>query len=210
MRIRIGAVVLGVCVLLFIIIAAVLPESGPLMIDEKAAQAVRHMAGHQGEQVWKAVTELGSSTIIIAAALVYTAWLGWRLRSAAVLWIPAGGAAAYLLNQGLKTWLDRERPTGAWGIEFDGASFPSGNAMLAMAVYGTMMLSFLLYTKAGRVAKSTAAIVGVAIIVCVGFSRLFFGVHYVTDIIAGYAAGGAVMMVSLYLLGTSIKRKQRI
>jgi len=197
-------------VLLFIIIAAMLPESGPLDIDEKAAEAVRSAAGHQGEQAWRAVTELGSSIVIIAAALVYTAWLGWRLLSAAALWIPAGGAAAYALNQGLKTWLRRERPADAWGIEFAGASFPSGNAMLAMTVYGTIALSFLLYTKAGRVAKSTAAVAGVVVIVCVGFSRLFFGVHYVTDIVAGYAAGGAVMLASLYMLGVSLKRKRRI
>ncbi|GFN30737.1 phosphatase PAP2 family protein [Paenibacillus xylaniclasticus] len=210
MKPRIGAGLFAVCVLLFAAIAAMVPDKGPLYIDKKAVEAVRSLAGYQGEEIWKAVTELGSATVIIAAALVYTAWLGWRLRSAAVLWIPGGAAVGYALNQGLKAWLDRERPAGAWGIEFDGASFPSGNAMLAVAVYGTIMLSFVLYTKAGRVAKLFAAIVAVAIIVSVGFSRLFFGVHYVTDVVAGYAAGGAVMLASLHMLDKSLERSRRL
>lgn len=197
------------CAILLGAIVLSLPDAGPLAIDRNAAEAVQSLTGKQGEQMWKAVTNLGSPVIIVAVALLYSIWFGLRRRTWAALYIPAAGIVAYVLNQLLKGWVDRPRPEGAWGIEVDGASFPSGNAMLAMAVYGTITASFVLYALAGRAAKWIASIVGIIAIACVGFSRLFFGVHYVSDIAAGYAAGALIMLIALHLVHYSLNRNNR-
>ncbi|PWW05469.1 undecaprenyl-diphosphatase [Paenibacillus cellulosilyticus] len=194
------------CAILFGGIVWSIPDAGPLAIDREAADAIQSLTGKQGEQVWKAVTNLGSSLIIVAVALLYSIWFGLHRRTWAALYIPAAGIVAYACNQLLKGWVDRPRPLGAWGIEVDGASFPSGNAMLAMAVYGTIALSFVLYAIAGRAAKWIASIIGIICIASVGFSRLFFGVHYLSDIVAGYAAGALVMLLALHLVHYSLHR----
>ncbi|GMK41491.1 hypothetical protein PCCS19_45480 [Paenibacillus sp. CCS19] len=199
----------AVSALLFGGIVLALPDAGPLAVDRQAAEAIQSM-GQQGEQLWEAVTNLGSSTVIVAAALLYSIWFGLHRRTWAALYIPASGIVAYVINQLLKGWVDRPRPAGAWGIEVDGSSFPSGNAMLAMAVYGTITASFVLYALAGRAAKWIASTVGIIGIACVGFSRLFFGVHYLSDIAAGYAAGALVMLPALHLIHHTLHRNPRV
>ncbi|MWC28099.1 phosphatase PAP2 family protein [Paenibacillus sp. MMS18-CY102] len=192
------------CVALFGVLALTLPEAGPSRVDERVAQGVRTIAGNSGEECWRSVTQLGSSV-----AIVYAAWFGWRNRTISALLIPMAGAAAYGVNQVLKAIVDRPRPVGAWGIEVDGSSFPSGNAMLAMAVYGTIAVSFVLYAAASRAVKATVGAVGFLIIIAVGFSRLYFSVHYFTDILAGYAAGGSIMLAALHLLNLTLSRGKR-
>ncbi|EFM12020.1 phosphoesterase PA-phosphatase related protein [Paenibacillus curdlanolyticus YK9] len=199
----------ALCIIVFVIIAFTLPEAGPARFDERVAQAVHSLAGDSGEGWWKAVTQLGSSVAIVVVSLAYAAWFGWRNRTFGALWIPLAGIAAYGVNQVLKMMVDRPRPAGAWGIETDGASFPSGNAMLAAAVYGTIAASFVLYAAASRVVKATVGAVGFIIIIAVGFSRLYFSVHYFTDILAGYAAGACVMLAALHLLNMALSRVKR-
>ncbi|MBD3918875.1 phosphatase PAP2 family protein [Paenibacillus sp. PR3] len=209
-RVWIGGGAFAICALLFGGIVLALPDAGPLTIDREAAEAVQSLAGQQGEKLWKAVTNLGSSVVIVAAALLYGIWFGIHRRTWAALYIPAAGVVAYVCNQLLKSWVDRPRPAGAWGIEVDGSSFPSGNAMLAMAVYGTITASFVLYALAGRTAKWIASTIGIIGIACVGFSRLFFGVHYLSDIAAGYAAGALVMLIALHMVNYTLNRKHSV
>jgi len=208
-RVWIGGGAFAICALLFGGIVLTLPDAGPLSIDREAAEAVQSLTGQQGEQLWEAVTHLGSSVVITAAALLYSIWFGIHRRTWAALYFPAAGVAAYVLNQLLKSWVVRPRPAGAWGIDVDGSSFPSGNAMLAMAVYGMITASFVLYAIAGRAAKWIASTIGIIGIACVGFSRLFFGVHYLSDIVAGYAAGALVMLITLHLVHYTLNRKHR-
>lgn len=205
----IGGGAVAISALLFGGIALALPDAGPLPIDREAAEAIQSM-GQQGEQFWEAVTNLGSSVVIVAVALLYSIWFGLHRRTWAALYIPAAGIVAYVVNQLIKSWVDRPRPAGAWGIEVDGTSFPSGNAMLAMAVYGTITATFVLYALAGRAAKWIASTVGIIGIACVGFSRLFFGVHYLSDITAGYAAGALVMLIALHLINYTLNRNHSV
>lgn len=206
-RVWIGGGAFALCALLFIAIWLQIPDAGPMTVDEKAAETVRSWAGTEGEAFWRSVTKLGSSSVIVAVSLLYAGWFGWRRRTAWALLIPVSGAVAYGVNQLLKMWIERPRPIEAWGIEVDGTSFPSGNAMLAMAVYGTIALSFMMYGSAGRFVNILTALIGLAVVAAVGFSRLFFNVHYFTDIVAGYAAGGLVTLAALHMLHKVLGRQ---
>ena len=97
----------------------------------------------------------------------------------------AGGAVLSIL---LKSLFHRVRPETFWVVPETGFSFPSGHALATMCFYG--MLAFLAIRNIekwrGRLAVITIAVI---ISLAVGISRIYLGVHYPTDVVAGYAAG---------------------
>ncbi|MFG6494274.1 phosphatase PAP2 family protein [Fictibacillus sp. UD] len=113
-------------------------------------------------------------------------------------------------NQWFKNWFERDRPMYDRVIEITGYSFPSGHAMISIAFFG--LLSYLLvqnyaFLRAYRkyIYFLTALFIGL-----VGFSRVYLGVHFPTDVLGGYAAGGTwlLLCVLLYkwLVGLSNRR----
>jgi len=138
------------------------------------------------------VTALGARVVVYMVVLIASAFL-WQSRhhySAALLWVAVLGSG--LINTVLKLTFNRPRPdVFPWRTQHVGlASFPSGHAMTSIVVYGT--LAFLL----GRLAPTrwlrrvVWALAGV-VIVLVGVSRLYLGVHYPSDVLAGFVIGGA-------------------
>lgn len=141
----------------------------------------------------RAVTALGSPVVLAALAIVSGVAAGWRSRS----WLPValavvGACGAGLIIAAAKAVVGRDRPPTPFAvITEDGFSFPSGHATGTAAV---TLLSAWLLTRwaitswAWRVAMWATA-VGVA--GAVGFSRVYLGVHYVSDVLAGWLLGAA-------------------
>lgn len=92
-----------------------------------------------------------------------------------------------IINELLKLSFHRVRPNLHRLIEIGGYSFPSGHAMNAFAVYG--ILTYLLWNNVpGRIGRIVLIITGSFFIVMIGTSRIYLGVHYPSDVIAGYFA----------------------
>ncbi|UQD51044.1 phosphatase PAP2 family protein [Bacillus methanolicus] len=102
-----------------------------------------------------------------------------------------------ILNQTLKLFFHRTRPDLHRLIGASGYSFPSGHAMNAFSVYG--ILSFLLWrhipTRWGRI---FLIFISSLMILMIGTSRIYLGVHYPTDIIGGYFASGCWLAFSIW------------
>lgn len=109
-----------------------------------------------------------------------------RVASAGLL-VALGGAG--VLNTILKFWFGRRRPDLPWSVVHEqGFSFPSGHAMTALVSYG--MLAYLACRRCrGAVAATTAAAATAALILGIGVSRIYLGVHFPSDSMAGYAGG---------------------
>jgi membrane-associated phospholipid phosphatase len=162
--------------------------------DRALAVALNRHATPLGVDVLGAITLLGDKWLIAAVAVA--GGLGLALRRRRVLlagWLAslAGGA---LLNLALKAAFRRARP------EFDaplatalGWSFPSGHAMGAMVAYG--MVSYLLVLRFGRAPAPFIVAAGSALVLAVGFSRIYLGVHYFSDVVGGYLSGIAWLAV---------------
>lgn len=138
------------------------------------------------------VTALGARAVVYMVVLVASAFL-WQSRhhySAAMLWVAVIGSG--LINTVLKVTFNRPRPdVFPWRTQHVGlASFPSGHAMTSIVVYGT--LAFLIARLAPtRWLRRLVWVVAVLVIVLVGLSRLYLGVHYPSDVLAGFVVGGA-------------------
>jgi undecaprenyl-diphosphatase len=134
------------------------------------------------------LTALGSPVVLFTTAVLVSVLL-WHLerrRHVALIWVSASGAI--LLNQALKELFARPRPPTA--VDVFSLSFPSGHAMHAMVFYTIM--AYVLGRVVGRgPARTVVYVLGSAIVVLVGWTRMYLGVHYPTDIAAGYAAGYA-------------------
>jgi membrane-associated phospholipid phosphatase len=147
-------------------------------------------AGHRAgwlTPVMRIITTLGSPTGIMITATVLVGALCWRSRR---FWpgllavVVLGGAE--LLQTTTKVLVARPRPPmSLWapGLSATGFSFPSGHAVVAGAGYGLMAILLTRYTgRRLRVAATAAAAV-------VGVSRLYLGVHWFTDVLAGWVIG---------------------
>lgn len=111
----------------------------------------------------------------------------------------AAGAGAGLLNQLLKAFFQRVRPDLVPSpFHLTSYSFPSGHSMGSIACYG--MLAFVLMRLLRRrTHRALVALAAALLVFCVGLSRVYFGVHYPTDVAGGFLAGGTWLAISIAL-----------
>lgn len=146
-------------------------------------------------EVLSTVSELGSTPTISAVTLctlILLVIVGRHVDASAVLLIVATTAT---LTLSMKNVIERPRPDliPATVIE-DGFSFPSGHAAMSVAVYGAIAL---LTTRSPLHPTIRAAIIGtlIALIIAIGASRTYLGVHYPTDIVGGWLTGVVAMLL---------------
>jgi membrane-associated phospholipid phosphatase len=136
------------------------------------------------------VTTLGSTVAMALLAVAVGAWCWWRGRRADAVLAVGAMAGASLVFRLLKVWLDRSRPPAADRLVAEtNESLPSGHATMSIVVVGTIVV----LAWAGRGAWARAAMVGAAAawIGAVGTTRVYLGVHWVSDVLAGWAVGAA-------------------
>jgi undecaprenyl-diphosphatase len=141
--------------------------------------------------IMRTVTAFGSTTVLIPLVVISGLAL-YRRRGS---WLPlatlaAAQAGAIVLYDTIKLLVHRPRPSvGPLVATASGYSFPSGHATQSMAVYVTLALVL----SAGRDMRTRTAAVAAAVIITllIGVSRVYLGVHWATDVIAGWALGAA-------------------
>lgn len=139
---------------------------------------------------------LGSSAVVLPASLVSAALFWMRgIRPEAIVLL-VGPVIAALLALVIKVLVGRDRPpTGHYLVDVDTSSFPSGHATHASAFWAAMVA--VLWSKTGR-QQTFLVIVGASVVALVGTTRLILGVHWFSDVAAGWALGAAtIAMVSL-------------
>jgi undecaprenyl-diphosphatase len=117
--------------------------------------------------------------------------------------VTAGGGA--LLNTGLKSVFHRARPTFASEFPVSSWSFPSGHAMDSLIGYG--LLAYWLgerFPHRRFIIRYAAA----ALILLIGFARIYLGVHYLSDVIAGFAAG--TLWLTVCITGYQFAERRRV
>lgn len=187
--------------LLFAAIAAEIVVWNSSVVDAPFKQWMGEAGSDATETFWKTITQLGSTKFVIfvwlAASITFIAYRRWKTS----LLFTATVLTAWLLNAAVKESIARERPSGHL-VEADGFSFPSANAMVSVALYG--ILAYLVYKKLPPSLRWLAALLSTALILLIGISRIFLNVHYPSDILGGFLAGGAVM---LFWIGVDVRGK---
>ncbi|HEX2728530.1 MAG TPA: phosphatase PAP2 family protein [Rubrobacteraceae bacterium] len=160
------------------------------------------------------ITTLGYYYVVVpllAVAVLVFYLKGWKLSAVLLVVSTAGGI---VLTTVLKSVFRRARPdlfdSGYTASFF---SFPSGHATVAVGFYG--MLTLILAYHLRGLARWAVVSAGVSLVLLIGFSRLYLGVHYPTDVLAGFLASplwvitvGAVYALWLTLRGRSARENE--
>ncbi|MEG4499737.1 phosphatase PAP2 family protein [Microcoleus sp. F10-C6] len=171
----------------FATIAEEVLEKESYAFDTSILLALRELHAPLGDRIMLGFTFLGEPNLLLVICLSLSIiLLGRNHRSeAATIAIAAGGAIG--LNLLLKKLFARARPQ-LWErvVDVRFYSFPSGHAMISMVIYG-----LLGYFLGSRFPKQRWLIYSltVVLVAAIGLSRLYLGVHWPTDVIAGYTAG---------------------
>lgn len=141
------------------------------------------------------ITELGSTwavTLVAVGTAALAIAIGpWRHGVIAALTI----LAASVLNAAAKVAIARERPDLLEPLVLErGFSFPSGHAALGMVAYGILAV-VIGRSRLPRSARAALIAVLLVLIALIGLSRVWLGVHYPTDVLAGWVAGGVIVLL---------------
>jgi undecaprenyl-diphosphatase len=145
----------------------------------------------------KVITFMGSWMFIVGLAGVFGVLLlflpGKRLYLFHLVIVTLGSMG---FNRLLKNYFNRERPLGPYEVEVIGHSYPSGHAMVSLAFYGLIM--YFTWQFIGNIRhKIILTVLLMLLILAIGASRVYLGVHYPSDVVAGFAAGAFWLSLSL-------------
>jgi undecaprenyl-diphosphatase len=148
----------------------------------------------------QAITMLGSAQGLTIVVLVAAVILFLRRAWVEALGLIAAFAGAGALDAILKLWFHRDRPSVQWALARESTfSFPSGHAMLSLVVYG-MILYLILRLSHSRLLDVAVSLIALPLILAIGVSRVYLGVHYPSDILAGYLAGAIWLLAVIVSL----------
>lgn len=156
--------------------------------------------------VVKGVTHIGDAyTVIIFCLLLFVIP---KTRRTIALPVSSAVILAAILNIALKHIFVRERPDILRLINEKSYSFPSGHAMINGALYTILILLIFKYIK-NYPLKLTLSVICLVLMMAIGFSRVYLGVHYAGDIIGGWILGLAVTFFVYFMWKKSILREER-
>lgn len=175
--------------LLFAKLAEDLLDNELKLFDQIVIGIVHTLQGPVMTTVMKVITNIGSPPVMIGFALVAVVLLLVKKHFWDATMVGTALAGSWLMNELLKGLFQRTRPDAARLVEVTGYSFPSGHAMVSFALYG--MLAYLIWINLTSGCLRTVSTLAFALlVVAIGISRIYLGVHYPSDVLAGFAAGG--------------------
>ena len=185
----VGAVVGIIGTVGFAALAEVVREGYTQQFDNAV---LRWLGGHHTPTLTTIMTEvtpLGTGVVVLTVVGITTAFLWHTEHKHSARMLLAATAGSILLNNVLKLFFDRARPSVfEWGTHAASSSFPSGHAMSATVVYGTVAYLLARLQKHGW-ARAITLSLAVIMIVLICLTRLYLGVHYPSDVLGGIIVG---------------------
>lgn len=183
-RDNVHTIVMVIAIIVFVWLLQEVLEGEAIRLDTLAYQViVLHMRRPWLTPIMQSVSELALPVVLVVVMLTVEAFAPgrWPGLCAAVNLV-----CVVILNTLLKAIIHRPRPDGFRLIAETGYSFPSGHSMIAMAFYGLLAWMVWHYER-DRLVRYLCVIGFGVVVVAVGFSRIYLGVHYFTDVLAGFA-----------------------
>ena len=208
--ILLALVLIGGAFFLFVEIADEVVEEETLRIDQLFIDFTSFIQSDGLDCLFSLITELGSvwfltvgSIIVGVILLFYKDNRIWRFLYFAVTMI-----GIFILTTGLKNLFERERPNILEQYDGTGFSFPSGHSTSPIVFYG-FIIYLIIRSRFHLSIKWMVGIVLILLILLIGFSRIYLGVHYASDVIGGFTIGFTWLMASIVILELIIRWKNK-
>jgi undecaprenyl-diphosphatase len=183
-----AAIALAVALLSFVLLSAALSRGKTIAFDEACRTGLHSIANPALTLLMLAVTALGSQAVLLVVAGGAVIWMFLSGSHRDAWLIVIGMAGAELLMPILKVEFHRQRPEPFFDVIAPNSySFPSGHALLSFCCYGLLAMVAGSHLRGRR--RQLVRIGAVVLILAIGISRVYLGVHHATDVIAGYLVG---------------------
>ena len=168
--------------------------SGWLLLhwDEPIQRLVEDNRGPVLDRVFRTASLLGSTLVVFAVAAMFVL-LTWRRCRAVAITIAVATLARPLLEFTIKEIVNRDRPGLERLVDGTGPSFPSGHVMAAVALWGLLPMVVGLWSRSRKVWWTSVG-VATALILFIAMSRVYLGVHWPTDALAGLLLGSFLLL----------------
>lgn len=199
---------LSLCFILLLLIGELCQEvweKESFSFDVAILLSIHQWATPQLDNLMLALTRLGNPTWVVTIVIGTLVWLGSKRQYSEVVMFTIALLGAWILNTGMKLFFAKPRPE-LWPrlIPEISFSFPSGHALGSMVLYGVLayLLSRLFPEKSSIFYSAAAVVIG-----AIGLSRLYLGVHWPTDVIAGYGIGLLWLITSIAVFNWKTQMK---
>ena len=186
----VGVGVIVACVAAFGALADEVMEGGTQQMDDAVLLWMNRHASPALTGVALDVTALGAGTVVWLVMVVASVflWVSRHRYSVLLLWVAILGSG--LINTFMKLFFQRPRPhLFPWRVPYAGlSSFPSGHSMTSMVCYATLAYLIARLVDSRFLRRFTFGLAAV-IVVLIGLSRMYLGVHYPSDVLAGFTMG---------------------
>jgi len=194
MTVVVGFAALVAILIVFGSIAEAVRAQEVFGLDTWATPFLHGIASPSLDVLMNALTDIGSSLVIVPILFVVGAWLLRRQRYGAALFLGVASVGSLVLQGTMKVFFARPRPHLDWVQQvLSDYSFPSGHTMSAVIFY--VALALILWSVFGRRIGLIALAIAATVTFGVGVSRIYLGYHYLTDVVGGLLAGIAWLLV---------------
>lgn len=182
-------------IVIFVRLAAELIEKELTTFDDEVYHFVSMVISNKLTFVMKIISNL-SSSIFVVIVLILAIFILIKTKKEKIYWqvMIFNLATVILINQALKYAFARQRPDILRLVDASGFSFPSGHAMVSVCFYGYIVYLILMLYKS-KMKYLYSGVIAITILL-IGISRIYLGVHYASDVAAGYFAGLSTLLIS--------------
>ncbi|GAB3823291.1 hypothetical protein GCM10028895_30030 [Pontibacter rugosus] len=187
---------------------SVMESEWVVVVDKQFTDLLYNMRTEWLSRVMYGITQLGDKLAVFLIGGVATVIFLARRKWVALLafWLPLAGTGLSVRYG--KTIISRERPADVAYYVVEHFSFPSGHSTTALVLFG--MIAFFLYRHYNKpVLRKLSVTIAAILILFVCFSRIYLGVHYLSDVLAGLLLGSLWLLVSISIMEVLMYRQKK-
>ncbi len=197
-------IILSICLILFLALAEDVFNKEIMQVDTIGYNFVKtYLIKEQVTPIMKIITFFGGATCLIGLTILL--FIIIKNKKIGLL-IGINLVTITILNQIFKFILQRPRPTENRIINENGYSFPSGHSMISMAFYGFLIYLIYKYVKNKKLKYISITLISI-LIIFIGISRIYLGVHYTSDVLAGFLFSISYLIIYVLIANNKVLNK---
>ena len=197
-------IIVCLCLLLFSVILFSVCKYGVLDIDNNVYNFIsKNIMNDTLSSILKCVTHLGGVAFIVLLGV-----LCFMFCKKNRWFITFDLVGCTVINQTIKHIVRRPRPNVVRLVSESGYSFPSGHSMISVAFYGLVIYFFYKNINNKYLKWALISLLSL-LILTIGFSRIYVGVHYFTDVVGGYLLALAYLVVYIYIYNKKVIKNEK-
>ena len=197
-------IILSICLILFLALAEDVFNKEIMQEDIIGYNFVKtYLIKKEITPIMKLITFFGGATCLIGLTIIL--FITIKNKKIGLL-IGTNLIVITILNQIFKFILQRPRPTENRIINESGYSFPSGHSMISMAFYGFLIYLIYKYIKNKKLKYISITLISI-LIIFIGISRIYLGVHYTSDVLAGFLFSISYLIIFILIANNKVLNK---